>query len=231
MYKMKLIGKGAEANLYLDGDRLIKHRTEKKYRIPAIDGRLRRSRTKREFKLLENARKIGVPVPEVYRLNRDENKIAMEFIDGELIKNVFESESTCDEKIGQISMKLGESISKLHNSNIIHNDLTTSNMLLRGNTVFFIDFGLGITSTRVEDKAMDLVVLKKALIAAHTKKFDMIWDGILGGYMGNDKNNKGINQDNKKEINHDNNQEINKKNNKKEILKKMEVIEKRVRYA
>ena len=177
---MKLIAKGAEANLYLEGNRLIKHRIKKEYRIEEIDTKLRKSRTQREAKLLKNSRRKGIPVPRVYKVDLDEKKIVMEFIDGKLIKDLIPSLS--DGEIERIAEKIGGTIAKLHGVNIIHNDLTTSNMILKNGKIFLIDFGLGVTSTRIEDKAMDLVVLKKSLSAAHIDKFDLIWDSLLDGY-------------------------------------------------
>lgn len=200
---MELIAKGAEANLYRIDEKLVKHRIKKNYRIKELDRRLRKLRTRREAKLLENAKMVGVGVPRVFKTDLKNNKIFMEFIDGKLVKEIFETAS--EREVTLIARKIGEIISRLHNSNIIHNDLTTSNILSRDDEIFFIDFGLGTTSTRVEDKAMDLVVLKKSLMAAHTKKFDLIWKNILSSY----KHTRQL----------------------KEILNRMEIIEKRVRYA
>lgn len=177
---LELIAKGAEANLYLEGDKLIKHRIKKGYRIKEIDTKLRKSRTQREARLLENSRRKGIPVPRVYKVDLDEKKIVMEFIDGELIKDLIPS--LPDDEIKRIAEKIGRIIAKLHGVNIIHNDLTTSNMILKNGKIFLIDFGLGVTSTRIEDKAMDLVVLKKSLSAAHIDKFDLIWGSLLDGY-------------------------------------------------
>jgi len=159
---------------------LIKHRIKKGYRIKEIDTKLRKSRTQREARLLENSRRKGIPVPRVYKVDLDEKKIVMEFIDGELIKDLIPS--LPDDEIKRIAEKIGRIIAKLHGVNIIHNDLTTSNMILKNGKIFLIDFGLGVTSTRIEDKAMDLVVLKKSLSAAHIDKFDLIWGSLLDGY-------------------------------------------------
>jgi len=177
---LKLIAKGAEANLYLEDKKLIKHRIKKGYRIKELDIKLRKSRTKREGKLLENSRRVGISVPRVYKIDLKEKKIVMEFIDGKLIKDLIPSLN--DDDIGRIAEKLGRTIAKLHSFNIIHNDLTTSNMILKNNELFLIDFGLSLTSKRIEDKAMDLVVLKKSLSAAHIDKFDLIWNSLWEGY-------------------------------------------------
>ncbi len=200
---MNLIAKGAEANLYLEDNKLIKHRIKKDYRIKELDTRLRKSRTQREAKLLKNARRAGISVPRVCRIDLKEKKIVMEFIDGKLIKDLIPSLN--DDDVRRIAEKLGKMIAKLHNSNIIHNDLTTSNMILENDEVFLIDFGLGATSTRIEDKAMDLVVLKKSLNAAHANKSGLIWGSMLKGY--------------KDFREYD------------EILKRIAIIEKRARYT
>jgi len=200
---MKIVAKGAEANLYRDNGNLVKERIKKEYRVEELDERLRRLRTKRESKLLENAKRVGVPVPRIHKTDVKERKIVMEFLDGMILKDVI---NEGDEKaIKQLSREIGELIAKLHDHNIVHNDLTTSNMILKDNKVYFIDFGLGMTSTRVEDKAMDLVVLKKALHAAHTDKFEIMWDSIIDSYKKNSEN--------------------------KEIPSRIKTIEKRGRYV
>ena len=62
---------------------------------------------------------------------------------------------------------------------IIHGDITTSNMMLRGGKLVFLDFGLGRHSDLFEDKAVDLLVLK--IIAKKyrqhygLKYFDNVW--------------------------------------------------------
>lgn len=196
---MKLIAKGAEASLFRDGEVLVKERLEKKYRIESLDKKLRKKRTKKEAKVLQKARKI-ISVPEVLETNLKEYEIKMEFISGKLLKNFLEK---CSQKeVKGISKKIGSSIAKLHQKNIIHNDLTTSNLLLKEGEVYFIDFGLAVHSTRIEDKAMDLVVLKKAILATHPKKFSLLWEGILQGYAPSQK-----------------------------ILKRIQKIEKRARYT
>ncbi len=178
---VKPIYKGAEANIYMEDNKVIKHRIKKDYRIPEIDKKLRRRRTKRESKLLDAAIRAGVNVPRVYETNINENKILMEFIDGVPIREVILN-SDYDE-IKKIAVGIGKTIAKLHKSDLIHNDLTTSNMLEYDNKIYIIDFGLGIVSKRIEDKAVDLVVLKKSLQAMYPVRFEKIWEGICEGYM------------------------------------------------
>ncbi|MEI6850166.1 MAG: serine/threonine protein kinase, partial [archaeon] len=66
--------------------------------------------------------------------------------------------------------------------NIIHGDLTTSNMIYSKNEVYFIDFGLGYESSNIEDKATDLHLIKQALEAKHFKYFEKLFNSILKGY-------------------------------------------------
>ena len=77
-------------------------------------------------------------------------------------------------------MKVG----KLHAQNIIHGDLTTSNMLVTPQTreLTFIDFGLSVFSDKVEDKAVDLFLLDRALESKHYQLYPKIFEQILEGY-------------------------------------------------
>ena len=177
---MELIYKGAEANLYIDGGNLIKHRVSKAYRIPELDTSLRRYRTRHEAKIMEKIAGFGFPSPKILEVDEKEARIVMEYIPGTPLKEVFEKNNHKD--IKQHSENIGATLALLHQHDIIHNDLTTSNMLLKDDTVYVIDWGLGYHSTRLEDKAMDMVVLKKSLMATHPEKFESIWSSISKGY-------------------------------------------------
>ncbi len=48
--------------------------------------------------------------------------------------------------------------------------------------IFFIDFGLGFISTKIEDKAVDLHLLKQALEAKHFKNWEILWKEIEKNY-------------------------------------------------
>ena len=60
-----------------------------------------------------------------------------------------------------------ELLKKIHDLNIVHSDLTTSNMIVCDGQVHFIDFGLSYTSYKIEDKAVDLHLLERALDSYH----------------------------------------------------------------
>ena len=185
----EMVEKGAEANIYpgywMDQKVLIKKRIPKSYRIKEIDNYLRKKRTKGEAKLLDESKRCGVKTPIIYDINKDENAIIMERIEGTPVKEIFERLN--DSKMSVLPVKslcekIGENVAKLHNSRIIHGDLTSSNMILQNNDIFFIDFGLGIISNLVEDKGVDLLVFKKAISAIYHNISDECFKYFLNGY-------------------------------------------------
>lgn len=175
----KLIAKGAEAELYQIDGHLKKVRISKGYRIKEIDDKIRKIRTRSEMKLLEKAYSI-INVPKVVNHNDKDMTIDMEFIDGEKLSESLDVLS--DEKRKEICLIIGEQVGKLHNNDIIHGDLTTSNMILHKDKIYFVDFGLGFISNKLEDKAVDLHLLKQALESKHYKHFEDSFKNVLKGY-------------------------------------------------
>jgi len=171
---MNIIKRGAEAILYKEDELLVKERISKGYRVKEIDDKLRKLRTKKEAKLLSEARRAGVPAPKVFET--EEFKIKMEFIDGERIKELLSHGD-----IKKIAEEIGKSTGLLHSHNIVHGDLTTSNMIMK-EKIYFIDFGLGSQTQRIEDKATDLSVLKEAFKSTHNKDLNVLWDNFILGY-------------------------------------------------
>ena len=155
---MKLIGKGAEAELrsakFLGDEVVVKDRIEKKYRIKEIDVPLRKKRTRIEARLLSAAKRARVLVPLIYGLG--EFEITMTRIGGKLLRD-----SEITPKILKLS---GIYLARLHNSSIIHGDYTPANLMVDSKgDLFVIDFGLGSFSKDLEDKAVDILLMKKAL--------------------------------------------------------------------
>ena len=170
-----IIARGAEAVLRKENSALVKERVKKGYRIEQIDAKLRRSRTRRESALMREARRAGVLVPGI--TEEGSFIIKMEFISGKKVKDVLNGKNC-----GKICTAVSESIAKLHENDIIHGDLTTSNMLLDKKGLYFIDFGLGFRSKRAEDKAMDLYLLKEALESTHFLLLEKAWKIVLKVY-------------------------------------------------
>ncbi len=171
----KIIGSGAEAVIYNEDDIIIKDRVKKEYRIKIIDEKLRKSRTKREAKVLERLDAIGFPAPKLV-YNDKKSIIKMELVKGKKLRDVLE-----DKDYLKLSEEIGQRIADMHNNNIIHGDLTTSNMIM-DDKIYFIDFGLSFFSTKPEDMAVDLHLLKQALESKHYRIFENCFKAVLESY-------------------------------------------------
>ncbi|MBI2046924.1 Kae1-associated serine/threonine protein kinase [Candidatus Pacearchaeota archaeon] len=184
-----IIAQAAEAIIIREGNNIIKRRIKKSYRIPEIDESLRKKRTKKESKLIESASKI-IPVPKIIKTDESSKEIVMQFIEGKKLSDWLGRLGI--EKAKNICQSIGESIAKLHDAEIIHGDLTTSNMILneKDNKVYFIDFGLGFNSERIEDKAVDLHLLRQALEAKHFQHWKILFDSVVKGYKKSKKGDK-----------------------------------------
>ena len=182
----KILQQGAEALIILDGNEVIQRRIKKSYRFDSIDENIRKLRTRSEGKLLERASKV-VNIPNIIKVDEKTKEIVMEFIQGKKLSDSLDSFPLDKQK--NICRTIGEEIAKLHDANIIHGDLTTSNMILvrngnekRGDKIYFIDFGLGFHSQRTEDKAVDIHLLRQALEAKHFNHWQILFDEFLKGY-------------------------------------------------
>jgi Kae1-associated kinase Bud32 len=180
----KIIFQAAEAIIIKDKDKVIKRRIVKGYRIPVLDEKLRKQRTRSEAKILEKASKI-INVPKVFGVNEGKTEIVMQFIKGKKLSDHLDNLKNKN----KIAEQIGNEITKLHDNNLIHGDLTTSNMILSEDKVFLIDFGLGFHSQRFEDKAVDLHLLRQALEAKHFKNWKSLFDSVLNGYNPKEKIN------------------------------------------
>lgn len=178
--KMKILYNGAEAILYKENNYLIKERISKGYRHKFIDDKKRKLPTRKEFKLLFKAHKVGVNVPEPVVYDDKNMRVAMEFIKGERLKDTFDSYGRA--KRQKVAKLIGEQMRLMHDADIVHGDLTTSNMLFDGEKVYFVDFGLGFVSEKEEGKAVDIHLLKQALESKHYRYFEEIYNNILEEY-------------------------------------------------
>ena len=182
---MERIGDGAEAIIYKDGEKVLKDRISKSYRLPDMDFKLRRYRTRREAKLLEKLEQYGF-TPKVISSDDKEMKIEMEFIDGPRLRDVLDKDNFL-----KYSAEIGEKLAILHNNDVIHSDLTTSNMVLK-DQIYFIDFGLSFESKKIEDKAVDLHLLKRALESKHHEFFGEAFEEVVKVYTAKQKQAKEI---------------------------------------
>jgi Kae1-associated kinase Bud32 len=197
---------GAEARLdsarWMDRDVVVKQRVVKGYRHPTLDRSLQSFRIKNEARLMLEARRAGIPVPIIYSLDFEGNKIVMEEVPGVRVKDALQDPSVDGERVCR---RIGEIAGRLHANDIVHGDLTTSNMLLDGDRIVLIDFSLGQKSSELEDKGVDMHLLEEAFHSAHHSRaelYDIVKDAYVSAYVGGS-----------------------------EVLRKVKEIEKRGRYT
>lgn len=181
--KKHIIYKGAEAEIkletYMGHTVILKKRIPKSYRIKQLDSFLISTRTKEETKLMTESRLYGVSIPIIYDVDLKNGVITMEHLQGRRVKDILDK---LDEpKRVRICREIGIAIARLHNNNIIHGDITTSNMILMDDRIHFIDFGLGEKNSEIEAKGVDLHVLKEAIDSTHPR-YSYCFKHVLEGY-------------------------------------------------
>lgn len=135
----------------------------------------------------------GVRTPCLYHVDFNRRRLYMEDIVGSITVKKFIKDSLigCSDeealkKIQPVAHEIGSIIGRLHAHNIIHGDLTTSNILYslsEDGKVFLtlIDFGLSHIDNSAEDKGVDLYVLERALLSTHANA-DKMFPIILQAY-------------------------------------------------
>ncbi|KAJ1672971.1 serine/threonine-protein kinase bud32, partial [Spiromyces aspiralis] len=175
---------------------IVKERFPKTYRHPTLDTKLSQRRIVQEARCLHRCRLRGIDAPTVYFIDLEKRMLYEEYVEGATVRDALlkattlchhqqQQEAAVDGnhsggkrpdssgsqavKHGGLMRKIGESLAKMHDSDIIHGDLTTSNMIIRdtSGSLVLIDFGLGYYSNLAEDKAVDLYVLERAFFSTH----------------------------------------------------------------
>jgi len=192
---MKLIKKGAEADIYLtswNGNKsILKLREKKDYRNPTLDRRIREHRTIRESSIISDVKLFGVCSPLVYYVDTKMCKIYMQHLEGKLVRDL------PNQKVIKACEEIGKTVGTLHKNGIIHGDLTTSNFLSTKRGVFVIDFGLAQRTDKIEDHAIDLRLFKEILNSAHADIMVKSWASFLKGYkkiIGSSRHNRILSQ-------------------------------------
>jgi len=179
-----IIACGAEALLirgkFMGLPAIVKWRPQKPYRHPLFDKRLRYERTLAEAKTLHRAKKLGVLVPSVFYVDPDSSIIIMEYIDGKIFKEYI-NELSIDDAC-TVSREVGKYAALLHSDGIAHGDLTTSNVVVKGEDVYLIDFGLSVTSADLEDVGIDVHIYLRSLESAHYALCKELFECFMQGY-------------------------------------------------
>ncbi|KAG0682295.1 serine/threonine-protein kinase bud32 [Pichia californica] len=181
---------------------IIKYRPRKPYRHEQLDLQITKSRTASEAKLLYKLETLGIRAPKLIAMDAINGIIFMEFLGFKLENNNFSSlknwlwyiETKGDnDALGiqaqDVMRKVGIAIAKLHLNDIVHGDLTSSNIVLTKDSddsleleLALIDFGLSSYSGLAEDKAVDLYVLERALLSTHSLHAEKYGEWLLDGY-------------------------------------------------
>ncbi|XP_036840000.1 EKC/KEOPS complex subunit TP53RK isoform X2 [Oncorhynchus mykiss] len=102
-----------------------------------------------------------------------------------------------EERLDQLAKKMGQILAKMHDEDVVHGDLTTSNMLLKAGTesgeteLVLIDFGLSYISALPEDKGVDMYVLEKAFLSTHPNT-EALFEKLLKAYAASSKKSHAV---------------------------------------
>ncbi len=180
----RLLCRGAEADLvrreWQGVDAVFKVRLPLKYRLSVLDDAIRLQRTVHEAQMMHAARRAGLEVPRLLYVDPGEATIVMEHVEGQRVKDVVGSVSPAE--VSRIFQEVGRDAARLHSSRIVHGDLTTANMIRRNSSLVYLDFGLSAFSTRVEDFAVDLRLIKETVAGAHAKESSVAFQALTSGY-------------------------------------------------
>lgn len=214
---LNIVSQGAEALVFetsvhpynikeVDGkDKfIIKFRPSKPYRHPKVDAAITKNRTVGEVRFMNKLAKVGVRCPSLILTDLPRGIIWMSYLGTDLdngdvssFKNWLwllekggDSDKCIDSNVEKICKSVGSVVAQLHINDMIHGDLTSSNIILEENSPALIDFGLSSYSGLAEDKAVDLYVLERAIISTHSVYADKYNAWILQGYEELLKNKK-----------------------------------------
>ncbi|CAG59258.1 uncharacterized protein GVI51_F07975 [Nakaseomyces glabratus] len=181
---------------------IIKYRSPKRYRHPVIDKSLTKHRTLGEARLLSKLYTIeGLHVPKLIACDAYNGYLWLEFLGEDLpenfgysnLKNFLwmydaKNDPYC-EVVKRALIEVGEQIGKLHWNDYCHGDLTSSNIVMVHSDTdshhwvpHLIDFGLGSTTTMVEDKGVDIYVLERAILSTHSQHAEQYIEWMLDGF-------------------------------------------------
>lgn len=184
---------------FLSRPAIVKERVSKAYRARELDQRLNRQRLLQEARCMVKCRRGGVLTPSIYLVDEENGRLILEKIIGKTLKELLQSSYAENHSYPTNSLawarEVGIILGRMHDMDVVHGDLTTSNIMIRNccdndtsNTVgegafqiVMIDFGLGQMQSAVEEKAVDLYVLERAFTSTHPDSDNLV-SQVLEGY-------------------------------------------------
>ncbi|CAI5744552.1 unnamed protein product [Peronospora destructor] len=202
MTKWQLISHGAEANVFETDFAgracVIKERVRKSYRLSVLDKKLSHRRLVQEVRCILKCRRAGVLTPIIFLVDENKSRLYLEKVQGGSLKDYLRRAYKIDAKYGLLALKkayqIGEAIAKMHDADIVHGDLTTSNMMLSNDDatdVTMIDFGLANSQPLPEDKAVDLYVMERAFANTHVNS-ELLVEEVLRAYRATSRRSDAI---------------------------------------
>ena len=177
---------GAEAEVW-KGDwfgqpAVRKQRRPRSWRHPNLDHRLGVRRMISEARLLVRVRKAGLSVPSVWDLDYEGGQMVVEFLEGRPLIELLNDPTATKALVMDVLQRVGAAVRRLHREATTHGDLSTNNILIDGERVHLIDFGLASIEYDVERFGIDLHVMDEILGASHPQ-----WEGaiewVIEGYL------------------------------------------------
>ena len=194
------IKQGAEARIYktefFNKPAIVKERFVKSYRVSTLDQKLTQRRMGQEARSMARCVRHGIRAPAVYLIDFHKRLIFMENItNGVLLKEyIYQHDITADkDQLLSLVKLIGRILAEMHGIDVIHGDLTTSNMFYHPTThqLTLIDFGLSFVSGLPEDKGVDLYVLERAFLSTHPNT-EELFKALLESYSNSSKNSKAV---------------------------------------
>ncbi|KAF6256814.1 hypothetical protein COO60DRAFT_66377 [Scenedesmus sp. NREL 46B-D3] len=122
------------------------------------------SRLKQEVRSMCRLRRLGLRVPSLYHVEPGSSCIYMERVAGTPLRQLLADSSRDDPGLRSMLAAVGKLLAVMHDSGVVHGDLTASKLLLQQQqegepSVVLLDLGLSISSSYPEDKGVDLLLL------------------------------------------------------------------------
>jgi len=155
-------------------------RVPKPFLPPEFDEFMRRRRTRTEARIMEHARRLGVRVPRVLFVDVDSGTIIMELLKGVVLRDA--EPLLPDNELCRILEVVGSYAAKLHESGIVHGDLTTGNVVVCNGDVYLIDFGLAEYIPLLEEQAVDVHVAFRSIESSHGERAELMKRCFIEGY-------------------------------------------------